>query len=166
MFSKKALIISAVIIIAGALAVWFFMRRSAARPTMTFAMIKPDAVAAQHTGDIIKEIEAHGFAIARLEQKQLTKEQAEAFYAVHKDKPFFNDLIAFMTSGPVIVMALKKDNAVVAWRELMGSTNPEKAPEGTLRKLFGTSIQANAVHGSDSPETARQELAFFFPDLK
>lgn len=129
---------------------------------MTFAMIKPDAVKAHKVGKIISMIEDNGFEIIRMEKGNMNKEHAEAFYAVHKDKPFFGELVDFVTSGPIVVMALAKDNAIKAWRDLMGATDPAQAAEGTIRKLYGTDISHNAVHGSDSPETARQELALFF----
>jgi len=129
---------------------------------MTFAMIKPDAVKAHKVGKIISMIEDNGFEIIRMEKGNMNKEHAQAFYAVHKDKPFFGELIDFVTSGPVLVMALAKDNAIKAWRDLMGATDPAQAAEGTIRKLYGTDITHNAVHGSDSPETAQQELALFF----
>ena len=128
----------------------------------TLAIIKPDAVAAGHTGSIISMIEKSGFSIDRMEKGFLKKEPAENFYAVHKDKPFFNELIEFITSGPIIVMALRKENAINDWRILMGHTDPQKADEGTIRKLFGANIGKNAVHGSDSPETASHELSLFF----
>ena len=130
---------------------------------VTFAMIKPDAVAAGKVQDIIKIIKDHGFTIATQSSEMIiTKKDAEEFYAVHKDKPFFNDLVNFITSGPIVTLALKKDNAVKAWRDLMGATDPQKAQEGTIRKLFGTDIGHNAVHGSDSVENAQKELALFF----
>lgn len=164
--SKKTLIIAGVAIMVVAAVGFLFYKKPWAKPGITFAMIKPDAVAAKNSGKIIDAIETNGFNIVRMEKVRLSKEKAEAFYAVHKDKPFFNELVTFMTSGPVVVMALQKENAIQAWRDLMGATNPAFAPEGSLRKLFGTSIETNAVHGSDAPETAQQELAFFFPDLK
>lgn len=129
---------------------------------MTFGMIKPDAVAAGNAGAILARIEQAGFRIAGLKMVRLRKEQAESFYAVHRGKPFFEDLVAFITEGPVIAMALEKDDAINAWRELMGATDPAKAAEGSLRKLYGTSISRNAVHGSDAPETAAIEVPFFF----
>jgi nucleoside-diphosphate kinase len=132
----------------------------------TFAMIKPDAVAAKNSGKIISMIEDNGFTILRMQKTQLTKEKAEQFYAVHKTRPFFGELVSFVTSGPVIIMALEKENAIKSWRDLMGATDPAKAEAGTVRKLYGTSIGTNATHGSDAPETAREELALFFPDLK
>lgn len=132
----------------------------------TLAIIKPDAVAAGNAQNIITAIKNNGFTI--LDQKEITldKDTAEKFYAVHKDKPFFADLISYITSGPIIVLALEKENAVQTWRNLMGATNPEKADAGTIRQLYGTDIQRNAVHGSDSAENAQKEIAIFFPELK
>ena len=132
----------------------------------TFAMIKPDAVQAKNTGKIIDLIEKNGFSIVRMEKMNLTKEKAQEFYAVHKERPFFGELVDFIVSGPVVALALEKDNAVQAWRDLMGTTDPAKAAQGTVRNLFGTSIGTNATHGSDAPETAQAELALFFPSLK
>ncbi len=132
----------------------------------TLAIIKPDAIRAKNAGKIIDMIEAHGFNILRMKKMQLTKEQAEEFYAVHKARSFFDELTSFMISGPVIVMALEKENAIADWRKLMGETNPANAAPGTIRKLFGANIGDNAVHGSDSPETAQFEVGFFFPDQK
>jgi nucleoside-diphosphate kinase len=131
----------------------------------TFAIIKPDAVKAGNTGPIIRMIEQNGFTILRMEKRTIDKKTAEKFYAVHKARPFFGELIDFITSGPVVVMAVEKDNAISAWRDLMGATNPKDAAEGTVRKLYGVSIGCNAVHGSDAPETAQYELDIFFPDL-
>jgi len=131
----------------------------------TFAMIKPDAISAHNTGKIIDMIEQHGFTILGMEKTKLSKEQAQTFYAVHKERPFFAELVDFVTSGPVVIMCLEKENAIKAWRDLMGATDPANAEPGTLRKLFGTDVGHNAVHGSDAPETARQELTLFFPDL-
>lgn len=128
----------------------------------TFAIIKPDAVAAGSAGAILAEIEKAGFKIKAMRLTRLTQHQAEGFYAVHKERPFFNGLVAFMTEGPVVVLALEKENAIQAWRDLMGATNPEKAAEGTIRKKFGTNIERNATHGSDAPETAAFELSWFF----
>ena len=128
----------------------------------TFAMIKPDAIAAHNTGKIIDLIEKNGFEIIRMEKVELDAEIAQEFYAVHKNRPFFNELIEFVISGPVIIMALERENAVKAWRDLMGETDPAKAAPGTIRKLFGSSIGKNATHGSDSAETAEQELDLFF----
>ena len=129
----------------------------------TFAMIKPDAVEAKNAGKIIDLIEQNGFNIVRMEKIILSPEIAEEFYAVHKERPFYGELVEFVTSGPVIVMALEKENAVQAWRDLMGTTNPAQAAEGTVRKLYATSIGKNAAHGSDSVENAEIELDLFFP---
>lgn len=131
----------------------------------TLAIIKPDAVSAKHTGNIIDIIENNDFNILRMYKTKLTKDQAERFYAVHKGKPFFQELVDMMISGPIIVLALEKDGAIKAWRELMGDTNPANAAPGTIRNLYGISIGSNATHGSDASATAIQELAFFFPDL-
>lgn len=132
----------------------------------TFAMIKPDAITAKNAGKIIDMIEKNGFTIVRMEKVQLTKDKAAEFYAVHKERPFFKELVDFVTSGPVIIMALEKENGIAAWRDLMGATDPLKAAEGTIRKIFGKNIGNNATHGSDAPETAQVELALFFPNLK
>jgi nucleoside-diphosphate kinase len=132
---------------------------------LTFAMIKPDAVAAKHSGKIIDIIEHSGFEIVRMQKVIIAKDLAEEFYAVHKDRPFYQELVEFVVSAPVIIMALHKEDAINSWRELIGATDPAKAAEGTIRNSFGTSIGNNAVHGSDSSETAAQELELFFPDL-
>jgi len=131
----------------------------------TFAIIKPDAVKKGLTGKIIDMIESNGFNILRMQKLRMAKDQAEQFYGVHKDRPFFGELVEFITSGPVVVLALEKENAIKAWRDLMGATNPAEANEGTIRKLYAASIGENAVHGSDAPETAQEELKFFFYDL-
>lgn len=131
----------------------------------TFAIIKPDATKAKHAGAIIEIIELNKFNIVKLEKTVLTRAQAEKFYDIHQDKPFFGELVEYMISGPVIIMALEQENAIQNWRDLMGATNPAKAAPGTLRKMFGTSIGNNATHGSDSPENAAKELKFFFPNL-
>ena len=128
----------------------------------TFAIIKPDAVAAGNTGNIIALIEKSGFKILALRRQHLTLAQAQGFYAVHQGKGFFDELIAFMTEGPVVLLALEREDAVAKWREVMGATNPAKADEGTVRKLYGTDIGRNASHGSDSNENAAIELAWFF----
>lgn len=132
----------------------------------TFAMIKPDAVAAKNAGKIIDLIEQNGFTIVGMRKMNIDKAKAEQFYAVHKERPFFGELVSFVTSGPVVVMALEKDNAVKAWRDLMGATDSRKADKGTIRNLFGTDIGKNAAHGSDAADTAKTELALFFPELK
>jgi nucleoside-diphosphate kinase len=128
----------------------------------TFSIIKPDAVAAGHTGEILAMMQQAGFRFAGLRMTRLTEAQAQAFYGVHRERPFFNGLIKFMTEGPIIVMALEREDAVKKLRELMGATNPANAAEGTIRKRFATDIERNCVHGSDAPETAAGELAFFF----
>jgi nucleoside-diphosphate kinase len=132
---------------------------------LTYAMIKPDAVAAKHTGKIIDEIEHNGFEIVRLQKVIVSQELAEEFYAEHKEKPFFGELVDFVISGPVIIMALHKDNAITAWRDLIGATDPAKAAPGTIRNSYGSSIGKNAVHGSADAESAVRELGLFFPDL-
>lgn len=129
---------------------------------LTFTMIKPDAVSKGHTGAILAQIAEGGFRIKALQMIQLTRSQAEAFYAVHKERPFFNDLVAFMSSGPVVAAALEKENAVEDFRTLIGATNPAEAAEGTIRKKYATSIGENAIHGSDANDTAAQEVGFFF----
>ena len=131
----------------------------------TFAIIKPDAVTALRSGDIVALIELNKFKIVGMEKVQLTQAQAEKFYAVHNQRPFFGELVSYMTSGPVVIMALAKEHAIKEWRDLMGPTNPADAGPGTIRRMFGTSIGHNATHGSDSAETAQQELSFFFPNL-
>ncbi len=128
----------------------------------TFAMIKPDAVAAGHTGAIISIIESAGFRIVGMRKHHIRQEQAEGFYAVHAARPFFSGLVKFMTEAPAIVMVLERENAIAGWRELMGATNPANAAEGTIRKKFATDIERNCAHGSDAPETAAQEIPFFF----
>jgi nucleoside-diphosphate kinase len=132
---------------------------------LTFAMIKPDAVAAKHSGKIIDTIEHNGFEIVRMQKVIIAKDLAEEFYAVHKERPFYGELVEFISSAPVIIMAIHKENAVGSWRDLIGATDPAKAAEGTIRNSFGTNVGNNAVHGSDSSETAAQELELFFPDL-
>jgi nucleoside-diphosphate kinase len=129
---------------------------------MTFAMIKPDAVRAGNIGNIIQRITDNGFKIRAIKMLQMSRHVAEGFYAVHRERPFFGDLVEFMTSGPSVVMALEKDNAVQAWRDLMGPTDSTKAQKGTIRGDFGTNVGENATHGSDSPENAKIELSYFF----
>ncbi len=131
----------------------------------TLAIIKPDAVKAQNIGNIITRIEREGFRIVGMKMTHLTEEEGEQFYIVHKERPFFGELVEFITSGPVVVMALRKENAIKAWRNLMGATDPAQAEDNTLRKLYGSSIGSNATHGSDASETAAEEVAFFFPKL-
>lgn len=128
----------------------------------TFAILKPDAVAAGHTGQILSVIEHAGFRIRGMKMTRLSRQQAEGFYEVHKERPFFPGLIAFMTEGPVVVLVLEREDAIKRWREVMGATNPEKAEAGSIRKKFAKNIERNAVHGSDAPETAAIEIPFFF----
>ncbi|KAA0876634.1 nucleoside-diphosphate kinase [Nitrincola tapanii] len=129
----------------------------------TLSIIKPDAVAKNAIGAILSRFEQAGLKVVAMQMKSLSKEEAEGFYAEHKERPFFADLVAFMTSGPVVVQVLEGENAVRLNRDLMGATNPKEAAEGTIRRDFATSIDANAVHGSDSPESAAREIAYFFP---
>ena len=131
----------------------------------TLTIVKPDAVAAGHIGDIIKIFETNGFAIVAARLVSLSKKEAEGFYAVHQGKPFFEGLTTFMSSGRALVMVLEGENAIARLREVMGDTNPEKAAPGTIRKLFGTDIGSNAVHGSDAPATAAFEIGYFFPGI-
>ena len=133
---------------------------------LTFGIVKPDAVKAGHTGSIIQRILDSGFKIRGLKLIHMTRAQAEGFYAVHRERPFFSGLTEFMSSGPCVVMALEKEGAVKAWRDLMGATDPGKADGGTLRKDFGGSVGENAVHGSDSDENAAIEIAYFFSRLE
>ena len=131
----------------------------------TFAIIKPHAVADKISGAVISLIEGNGFEILGMRKIQLSKQDAEHFYAVHKSKPFFSDLVNNITAGPVIVLVLQKEHGIKAWRDLMGATDPLKAATGTIRKLYGTSIDFNVAHGSDAPETAKAEIKQFFPEL-
>lgn len=133
---------------------------------MTFAIIKPDAVKARHTGLIIQRIEEAGFTIRAMQLRHLSVKEAEGFYAVHHERPFFASLTTFMSSGPCVVIALEAQDAIRKWRTLMGATDPAKADAGTLRKEFGASIEHNATHGSDAPETAAFELGYFFPGIE
>jgi nucleoside-diphosphate kinase len=128
----------------------------------TFSIIKPDAVKLGNAGKILSLLESAGFRIKALRMLKLSKAQAEGFYAVHRERPFFNSLVTFMTEGPVIVMALEREDAVKKLREVMGATNPANADAGTIRKLFAESIERNSIHGSDAPETAAEELKYFF----
>jgi nucleoside-diphosphate kinase len=132
----------------------------------TFSIIKPDATARNITGKINAMIEDAGLRIIAQKRVKLSREQAEGFYAVHKERPFFNDLVSFMISGPVVVQVLEGEDAIAKYREVMGATNPENADEGTIRKTFAESIEANSVHGSDAPETAAEEIKFFFTDAE
>lgn len=132
----------------------------------TFSIIKPDAVASGKAGKILALLEQNGFRIVALRKVRLSQGQAEGFYAVHKERPFYGSLVKFMTEGPVIVMALEREDAVKKLREVMGATNPANAADGTVRKLFAESIERNAIHGSDAPETAAQELQYFFNTIE
>ncbi len=128
----------------------------------TFGIIKPDAVAAGNLGKILTRIEESGLAIVALKLMRLSEAQAQGFYAVHKERPFFGDLVKFMTEGPVVALIMEGDHAISRWRDLMGPTNSEEAPPGTIRGDFGTNIERNASHGSDAPETAKLETSYFF----
>jgi len=132
----------------------------------TFAIIKPDACGRNISGKILAKIEENGFQVIAMKKMWMTKKQAEGFYAVHRGKSFFNSLTDFMSSSPCIVMVLQKENAIAAWRRLMGATNPANAEPGTIRKEFARSVEANSVHGSDAPETAAYEVAYFFSALE
>ena len=139
------------------------MTRSATQTTeQTLSIIKPDAVEQNQIGNIIEYFEREGLNIVAAKMVHLSEEQAKKFYAVHRDRPFYGELVEFMTSGPVLVMVLEGDNAIARNRQIMGPTDPSKAPAGTIRADFATSIERNAVHGSDSPQTAKEEIAFFF----
>ncbi len=129
---------------------------------LTLAIVKPDAFGSAKAGHIIAHLEGAGFRVRAARVMHLTEAQAGEFYAVHRERPFFNDLVSFMISGPVVVQVLEGEDAIAKNREVMGATNPEKAAPGTIRKDFAESIEANSVHGSDAPETAQQEIAFFF----
>ncbi len=132
----------------------------------TLTIIKPDAVKAGHIGDIIKIFETNGFRIVAARLVNLSKPEAEGFYAVHRGKPFFESLTGFMSSGPAIPMVLEGENAIARLREVMGATNPANAAAGTIRKLYAASIEANCIHGSDAPETAAFEISYFFPGVQ
>lgn len=128
----------------------------------TYAMIKPDALKDGHAGKILTIIHENGFKVLGLKLKRISKAEAEAFYAVHKERPFYGSLVTFMSEGPSILMVLEREDAIRKWRDVMGATNPANAADGTIRKLFAESIERNAAHGSDAPETAAQEIPFFF----
>jgi len=132
----------------------------------TFSIIKPDAVATGKAGRILSLLEDNGFRVVALRMTKLSQSQAEGFYAVHRERPFFGSLVKFMTEGPVIVMALEREDAVKKLREVMGATNPANAAEGTIRKLYAESIERNSIHGSDAPETAAEELKYFFNTIE
>lgn len=130
----------------------------------TLSIIKPDAVGKNHIGDIISRFEKGGLRVIAAKMMHLSKEQAGSFYDIHRERPFFNDLVSFMTSGPVLVMCLEGENAIAKNREIMGATNPQEAKPGTIRSDFAATIDENAVHGSDAPETAQKEVGFFFSE--
>ena len=132
----------------------------------TFAIIKPDAVERNLIGKILERIESNGFKIAGMKKTQLSQKEAKGFYYVHKERPFFDSLTEFMCSGPVVLLVLEKENAITAWRDLMGATNPKDAKEGTIRKDFALSIEKNSTHGSDSAENATYELSYFFSETE
>lgn len=132
----------------------------------TFSIIKPDAVQAGHAGAVLARLEKDGFRILGLRLRHLTRAQAEGFYHVHRERPFFASLCTFMSSGPCIPMVLEREDAIARLREIMGATDPAKAAAGTIRKDFATSIEANAIHGSDGPDTARFEIGYFFAGLE
>ena len=130
----------------------------------TFSIVKPDATRRNLTGAVVAKLEEGGLRVVASKRIQMTQAQAEGFYAVHKERPFYGELVAFMTSGPVVVQVLEGENAIARNREIMGATNPEEAAEGTIRKLYAENIEANSVHGSDAPETAAEEIKYFFSD--
>ncbi|RNC73337.1 MAG: nucleoside-diphosphate kinase [Desulfuromonadales bacterium] len=132
----------------------------------TFAIIKPDAVERNIVGKVLEKVEGAGFRIVGMKKIQLSKKEAEGFYYVHKERPFFNDLCTFMSRSPVVVLVLEQENAIAKWREVMGATNPANAEAGTIRKDLGLSIEENTVHGSDSPESAAYEIPYFFSQLE
>jgi nucleoside-diphosphate kinase len=132
----------------------------------TFSIIKPDAVKANQAGEILSRIEKAGFRLVAVRLRHLTRQEAEGFYHVHRERPFFASLCAFMSSGPCITLVLERDNAIAHLRDIMGATDPAKAAPGTIRKDFASSIEANCIHGSDAPETARFEIGYFFPGIQ
>jgi nucleoside-diphosphate kinase len=132
----------------------------------TFSIIKPDAVKAKQAGEILARIEKAGFSLVAVRQRWLTRAEAEGFYHVHKERPFFGSLCDFMSAGPCITLVLERENAIAQLREIMGATDPAKAAPGTIRKDFAASIEANCIHGSDAPETARFEMGYFFPGIE
>jgi nucleoside-diphosphate kinase len=132
----------------------------------TFSIIKPDAVKTKHAGEILARLEKAGFQLVALRLRRLTRAEAEGFYHVHRERPFFASLCEFMSSGPCVTMVLERENAIAQLREIMGATDPAKAAAGTLRKDFAASIEANAIHGSDAPDTARFEIGYFFPGIE
>jgi len=144
----------------------FLQKKIKMNGKITFTMVKPAAIAAGHAGAILAMIQQGGFTIKAMKMLTITTQQAQAFYEVHKDRPFYNSLVASMTSGPIVAAVLEKDNAIQAYRNFIGATNPADAAEGTIRKLYGKTIESNAVHGSDSDENALIEADFFFSKLE
>jgi len=138
------------------------MAQSSSKTERTFGIIKPDAVAAGNAGKILARIEESGLSIVAMKLMRLGEAQAQGFYAVHKERPFFGDLVKFMTEGPVVAIIMEGENAIARWRDLMGPTNSDEAPAGTIRGDFGSNIERNASHGSDAPETAKIETSYFF----
>jgi nucleoside-diphosphate kinase len=132
----------------------------------TFTILKPDTVKARTAGAVISVLEAEGFQVRAMKMLHLTQAEAEGFYHVHKERPFFGSLVKFMTEGPVVMMVLERDNAIETLRKVMGATDPAKAPDGTIRKQFATNIERNAIHGSDGPDTAAFEIGYFFSQLE
>lgn len=132
----------------------------------TLAIVKPDGVEAGHVGTVVSRIEREGFRIVAMRMQRLSKEEAEGFYHVHRERPFFPNLVAFMTSGPVVLMCLERDGAIAKWRDVMGATDPAKATDGTLRKQVGSNIERNATHGSDAADTATFETGYFFRGME
>lgn len=149
---------------------WIYLKFAGKTNSMngniTLTMIKPEAVRNGHIGNILAKITEGGFGIVAMKYLQLTRAQAEKFYEVHRERPFYKDLVEFMSSGPIVAAVLKKENAIEAYRQYIGSTNPKDAAAGTIRALYGTNIQENAVHGSDSDENAIKEASFFFSELE
>jgi nucleoside-diphosphate kinase len=137
-----------------------------ANPERTFSIIKPDAVEARQAGEILARVEKAGFEIVALRLRRLTRSEAEGFYHVHRERPFFGSLCEFMSSGPCITMVLQRQDGIARLREIMGATDPAKAAAGTIRRDFARSIEANCIHGSDAPETARFEIGYFFPGIE
>lgn len=163
--NKFIVLFAAIVLIVIVGAYIFYQKKSLPQgQQQTLSIIKPDAVAANKSGLIIAQIEGAGLQVIAMKMTRLTPSQAEQFYAVHKERPFYKSLVEFMSSGPIIAMVLEGDNAVASYRSLMGATDPLKAEPKTLRKEFGTSVDHNAVHGSDSLDNAKKEIAFFFTD--
>ena len=165
MNNNKLILIAALVAAGLAGGLYVARKKQTESVERTLVIIKPEAVAAGKAPDILKLIKDNGFVVVTQKDLTLDKAMAEKFYGVHSERPFFADLVTYMTSGPAIALVLEKPDAVKSWRALMGATNPENAEAGTIRKLFGTDIQRNAVHGSDTPESAKAEIAQLFPEL-